>query len=99
VTKKKTAKKKVSKKPALVPTEVEMVPKEAFDRLSNIHQEMVASILEHYEALTRLMVHSITSIETMREILKPPEVPDAKPGPSLPIGKGYPGVAKTPPGS
>ena len=78
-------KKKVSKKVAnikedlpehLVP--VEMVAKESFDRLNAIHLEMIAKIAEHYTALTRLLVHSITSIETMQDILKIPEDEDTK---------------------
>ena len=82
---KKIAKKKVSKKVAniqkdlpehLIP--VEMIPKESFDRLNAIHSEMIVKILEHYTALTRLLVHSITSIETMRDILKVPTDEDTK---------------------
>ena len=50
---------------------VKMISKEDFDRLNTIHVDMTDKILEHYMALKRLLVHTITSIESMEVILKP----------------------------
>jgi hypothetical protein len=94
-TKKKVTKKKINIVKDLPAQPVAMVPRESFDRLAAIHKELIERITEHYTALERLMVHSITSIESMRAILKG-ETSDDDPEPNSNIGKGYPGFKDTP---